>query len=532
MPSVLDIFSRSRAATLAEADRVLSVQRAAQSAPAVVWAAANGEETPAAFAQRCAAAREASALVLAVVPHGTSVPEGVRAVELPRKHFRVLHPARRARFRVLKGGRGAAKSWSIARVLVVEALRLPLSILCCREIQNSIRASVHRLLANQIRSLGLQAYYDIDLRQIRAFNGSTFDFEGLYANIDRIKSFEGADIVWIEEAESISAASWEMLEPTLRKSGSFFVANYNPDSASAPTHEMFAVHPRPDALVQHVDYRDNPWLSAELRKSMEYLRAVDYDAYRHVWEGETRAFSDAQILKGKFTVEDFDVCDDWSGPHIGLDFGFSQDPTAAVRCYVAERTLYISHEAWGLRTDIDATPRLLDTLGEDARRHTIRADGARPESISYLQRHGYPGVTAAPKWPGSVEDGVAFLRQFERIVIHTRCEHVLEEARLYSFKVDRLSGAVLPDIVDKFNHCMDALRYALAPLIKTGGADALLSYYQAEYARAAAPTGADKPAPVQQPARDYPRVVIDRSDPHHVVERVYLGGMRPPGYEQ
>lgn len=534
MATLLDLFSRSRAAVLAEADRTLAAARAAQSAPAVVWAAL-GEESPAAFAQRCQQARECSPVVLAVIPCGHPCPEGARAVELPAKHFRVLHPARRARFRVLKGGRGAAKSWSIARVLVVEALRLPLSVLCCREVQNSIRASVHRLLANQIRSLGLQQWYDIDVRQIRAFNGSTFDFEGLFQNVDKIKSFEGADACWIEEAESISANSWEILEPTLRRPGSQFLVNYNPDSASAPTHEMFAVRPRPDALVEHVDYRDNPWLTDPLRRSMEYMRGVDFDAYRHVWEGETRAFSDAQILKGKFVVEEFDPCDDWSGPHFGLDFGFSQDPTAGVRCYVAERerTLYISHEAWGLRTDIDATPGLLDALGEDARRHTIRADGSRPESISYLQRHGYPAVTAAPKWSGSVEDGVAHLRSYEKIIIHPRCEHVLEEARLYSFKVDRLTGAVLPDIVDKFNHCMDALRYALSPLIKSGGADALISFYRDELARMATPAAAtgEQPPASRQPEREYPRVIVDNSDPHHVVERVYLGGMRPPGWQ-
>lgn len=531
---MLDLFSRSRAAVLAEADRVLAAQRAAQSAPAIIWAAL-GEEAPAAFAARCAQARQHSEVVLAVIPCDllASCPVACRPVELPRKHFRVLHPARRARFRVLKGGRGAAKSWSIARVLVVEALRQPMSVLCCREIQNSIRASVHKVLANQIRSLGLQQWYDIDVRQVRAFNGSAFDFEGLFQNVDKIKSFEGADICWIEEAESISANSWEILEPTLRRPSSQFLVNYNPDAAGAPTHTMFSIAPRPDALVEHVTYVDNPWLTDPLRRAMEYLRSVDYDAYRHVWEGECRAFSDAQILRGKFFVEEFDICDDWSGPYLGLDFGFSQDPTAGVRAYIAERTLYISHEAWGLRCDIDATPALLDGLGEDARRHTIRADCARPESISYLQRHGYPGVTAAPKWPGSVEDGVAHLRSYERIIVHPRCEHVLEEARLYAFKVDRLTGAVLPDIVDKFNHCMDALRYALAPLIKQGGADALLSYYQAEAARTAhaSNASADKPA-AAEPARDYPRIIIDDSDPLHPVERAYLCGARPPGYEQ
>jgi phage terminase large subunit len=382
---------------------------------------------------------------------------------------------------------------------------------------------VHKLLANQIRSLGLQRWYDIDVRQIRAFNGSTLEFEGLFQNVDKIKSFEGADICWIEEAESISANSWEVLEPTLRRAGSQFLVNYNPDAPGAPTHSMFATAPRPDALVEHVTYADNPWLTEPLRRAMEYMRSVDFDAYRHVWEGETRAFSDAQILKGKFAVEEFEPGEDWAGPYLGLDFGYSSDPTAAVQCYVLDRTLFIRREAWGLRVDIDATPRmLLDSLGEDARRHTVRCDCSRPESISYLSRHGIPSACAAPKWSGSVEDGVAHLRSYERIVIHPSCEHTLEEARLYSFKVDRLTGAVLPDIVDKHNHCMDAIRYALAPLIKQGGADALLQFYRHEAARTAQPEA--------RPANATPAVQLferDDSDPHHIIERSFLCGARP-----
>lgn len=193
-----------------------------------------------------------------------------------------------------------------------------------------------------------------------------------------------------------------------------------------------------------------------------------------------------QILRGKYVVEEFEPQKHWDGPYLGLDFGFSQDPTAAVKCYMADNTLYISHEAWAIGCDIDATPRLLDTIPE-ARTHVMRADCARPETISYLQSHGYGSVIGVEKWKGSVEDGVAHLRSYERIVIHPRCEHAIEEARLYSFKIDRLTRDVLPDIVDRHNHIWDATRYALAPIIQRRGG--LLDYYAQELAKdAAAPS--------------------------------------------
>jgi phage terminase large subunit len=438
-------------------------------------------------------------LVAVCMPGSIQPAPGVCVIEIPAKCYRVLRPAARARFRVLRGGRGAAKSWSIARVLIAMALERPISVLACREIQHSIRASTHRLLSRQIAGLGLSRYFEIDVRAIRSYCGSTFDFEGLFQNVDRIKSYEGINVCWIEEAHSISADSWEILEPTLREAGSFFMVNYNPDDASAPTHTMFAVAPRPDALVEHVTYRDNPYLTEPLRQAMEYLRSVDMDAYQHVWEGQPRSHSDAQILKGKVVCEEFEPSPSWSGPHLGLDFGFSQDPTAGVRLYVdeTERVLYVWKECWALGCDIDATPALLDQLGADARQYVMRADSARPESISYLARHGYPNITATAKWSGSVEDGVSFLRSFTRIVIHPSCEHAQEESKLYSYKTDRLSGDVLPDIQDKHNHIWDAARYALAPLIQ-GVGSGFMSYYAdmlaASNTAPAAPASAWAPA--------------------------------------
>lgn len=444
-------------------------------------------------------------LVVVCVAGALQTRPNVTVVELPSKHFALLHPSRAARYRVLKGGRGAAKSHSIARAVLARAVSLPITIGCFREVQNSIRDSVHKLLCDTINKLGLARHFDVGVQYIRSHAGAQFLFEGLRGNVNGIRSLEGLDVAWVEEAAKVSEQSWEVLIPTVRAAGSEIVVNYNPEAATDPTHVRLAVNTPPLALIDHFTFADNPWFPPELEAERLYLQRVDDDAFRHVWLGECRTHSAAQVLEGKVSVEEFSPQPNWDGPYQGADWGFSQDPTALVRCWVYERTLYVSHEAWGLGVDIDKTPALFNRV-PDAANYVTRADCARPETISYMRAHGYANVTACEKWAGSVEDGIAHLRSYERIVIHPRCEHTLEEGRLYSYKVDRLSGDVLPDVVDKHNHCMDALRYALAPLIQSRGAAALMSFYTADEAKRKADAAT---------ARD--------GDEHHRVDRAVLG---------
>jgi phage terminase large subunit len=488
----MDLLRPQLPAVLKRAADVLAAHAAASSGVAVMWQR-DGEVLPD-FHRRVRAARDKlppERLLLAVGERGVLSGEGVRAVELPPVMLPLL--TRPARYRVCYGGRGAGRSWSFARALLVRSLERRLRVLCAREYQNSIAESVHELLASTIERLDLSRHFEVRATDILGANGSEFIFRGLHFNADALKSMEGFNVCWVEQAERVSQGSWAILLPTIREAGSEIWLTLNPDLAADPTYESFIVQPRPHSIVVKTTFRDNPWFPRVLRAEMEYLRSVDDDAYRWVWEGECRSHSNAQILKGKVTVESFEPQPHWDGPYFGLDFGFSQDPTAAVKCYVADRVLYVSHEAWGVGVDIDATPRLLDTIPE-ARSHVMRADCSRPETISYLASHAYPNVIAAPKWAGSVEDGVAFLRAFEAIKIHPRCVHTLEEARLYSYKTDRLSGDVLPDIVDRHNHCMDATRYALAPLIQARGSG-IMAYYEAELAKDQAPTAAPTPPP-------------------------------------
>jgi phage terminase large subunit len=371
---------------------------------------------------------------------------------------------KKARYKVAYGGRGSGKSWNVARTLLILAGVRPLRVLCARELQVSIRDSVHRLLADQIEAMGLDSFYQVKDKEIVARNGSMFIFEGLRHNITKVKSMEGIDICWVEEAERVSEASWKVLIPTIRKSGSEIWVTFNPDAETDPTYKRFIKNPPPDSIVVKVNFDQNPWFTDELRKEMEYDFRVDPDSAAHIWGGECRKISDAQVLKGKWVIDAFEPRPEWSGPYFGADWGFSKDPTVLVKSYIHDRTLYVSEEAYGVGVEITETPALFDSV-EGARKHTIRADSARPETISFMKRSGF-NVIAAKKGPGSVEDGIQHLRGYEKIVIHPRCKYTSQEARLYSYKVDKLTGDILPILVDANNHCMDAIRYSLEPIMR------------------------------------------------------------------
>lgn len=384
-------------------------------------------------------------------------------LDLPEPLRFLLSPSR---YKVAHGGRGGTKSWGFARSLIGRAYERKSRILCTREYQKSIQESVHRLLCDQIELLGLSEFFQIRQRTITGDLGSEFIFAGLKTNPHTIKSMEGVDICWVEEAQKVSQESWNILIPTIRKAGSEIWVSFNPDEATDPTYKKFKLNPPPNAIVKEVSWRDNPWFPEELRLEKDYLASVDLDAYMHVWEGECRKHGVAQVLRGKCSVEWFEPETQWDGPYFGADWGFAQDPTTLVKCWVGGRNLYIEKELYKLGLEIDRTPAAFLTV-PGAENHVIRADNSRPETISYVRRQGL-NVVGCDKRKGSVEDGIAFLRSFEKIVIHPDCRHTAEESRLYTYKMDRLTEDVLPEIVDAHNHCIDAIRYALEPIIRQG----------------------------------------------------------------
>ena len=193
----------------------------------------------------------------------------------------------KARYRVAYGGRGSAKSWAFARMLLLRAYEQRRRILCARELQNSIKDSVHQLLKVQIELLGLPGF-EVGESYIRHANGSEFIFKGLRTNASEIKSTEGIDIVWVEEAQKVSSESWEVLIPTIRNPESEIWVTFNPGLKTDPTSQRFIENEPPSANIARVNYDGNPWFPDELREEMEYLKRIDIENYKHVWLGEYR----------------------------------------------------------------------------------------------------------------------------------------------------------------------------------------------------------------------------------------------------
>jgi len=190
------------------------------------------------------------------------------------------------RYKVLYGGRGGAKSHNIARALLVMGMQRPIRVVCAREIQKSIKDSVHALLKDIINSHGLNDFYQVLEDSIRGINGTEFKFRGLRHNTTDMKSLEGADYAWVEEAENVSNNSWEILIPTIRKEGSEIWVSFNTKNITDPTYQLFVARQDEDMAVKKVSWRDNPFFPNVLIKELEKLKENDYEAYLHVWEGE------------------------------------------------------------------------------------------------------------------------------------------------------------------------------------------------------------------------------------------------------
>lgn len=364
-----------------------------------------------------------------------------------------LRPRRK---NILYGGRGSAKSHTVARYVLTRAYDEPIRVLCTRELQKSIAESVHQLLSKCVEELGLEQFFTIQRDRILGANGSEFIFAGVRQNTNEIKSMEDITICWVEEAQAMSQQSLDVLIPTIRAPGSILIFTFNPFRDSDPIYVM-SQNPDEDTLVIHANYDDNPFFPDELRREMEICKKTDYDKYLWVWQGQCLGVSKAQIFRDKYEVQAFDTPDN-AMFFYGCDWGFSHDPTTVIRSFIIGNTLYIDYEAWQVGCDILDLPALYDEVPGTAI-YPIYADNARPETISFMQSKHY-NVLAAEKWSGCIEDGISYLRSFSKIIIHPRCEHTIEEFGLYQYKVDQQTNEILRDPLDKFNHCIDALRYS------------------------------------------------------------------------
>jgi phage terminase large subunit len=362
-----------------------------------------------------------------------------------------------ARYIAVKGGRGSGKSRSVATALNLRAAAKPLRILCVREIQKSIRDSSKRLLDDDAERNGLAGFYTSLETEVRGANGSLFLFAGLRSNIDSIKSMEGIDICWVEEAQSVSKTSLETLIPTIRKPGSQIIFTWNPKHETDPIEEMFGRDDLPpDTRLKTVNYVDNPWFPDVLQKEADYDLKRDPEKYNHVWMGGYLRNSESRVFRN-WTVEEFEAPAD-ALFRLGADWGFASDPSVLVRCHIVGRKLFIDYEAHMVGCEIMDLPSLFMSV-PGAEKWPITADSARPETISHMRNNGFPKIQAAVKGPKSIEDGIEWLKSFD-IVVHPRCRHTIDELTMYSYKTDPLTQLVLPLLEDKNNHIIDALRYA------------------------------------------------------------------------
>jgi phage terminase large subunit len=221
--------------------------------------------------------------------------DGVIWPPFPKK-LKCLFEPEKSRYRVLFGGRGAGKSHSVARALLCKGVIKPIRVLCAREFQTSIKDSVHKLLCDQVYNLNLQAHYEMTQTTIRGTNGTEFIFAGIKNNVSNLKSVEGIDICWVEEANNVTSLSWDILIPTIRKEDSEIWITFNPELPTDETYKRFVLNPPDNAVVQKVNWSDNPWFPEVLDLERQSLKNRDFEAYQNVWEGFTRSTIDGAVF--------------------------------------------------------------------------------------------------------------------------------------------------------------------------------------------------------------------------------------------
>lgn len=374
------------------------------------------------------------------------------------------------RVAVIYGGRGSGKTVGIVLFLLIKALESKRLIVCARAFESSIENSSYGEILAQISRLGLENSFKIYKTKIVAKNtGSEFKFLGVDRNPTKIKGFAKISYFWIDEAETVTDPVWDIIMPTIREDDSLAIVTMNPKYSYDCIYRRYIAPDAPfvtdETYVKKINWDQNKHFSKTLKYQRELcFRVESIGKYNWIWEGELLESSEAQILHGKWVKQCFDEPKD-ADFYYGLDFGYSVDPIAAIRCFIEGNTLYITHEFYKTMVEIDEIGSKCEKVIPGFKKAKIIADSARPETISYMKRQGY-NVHACDKGPGSVEDGIGHLRSFDKIVIHPRCINFQTECSLYSYKVDSKSNDITTKIVDAHNHLIDALRYALERVMK------------------------------------------------------------------
>lgn len=377
------------------------------------------------------------------------------------------------RYKVAFGGRGSGKSWSFARALLLQAAMRPLRVLCAREVQLSIADSVHRLLSDQIAALGLSHLFEILQTEIRGPNGSLFAFRGLSTQTaDSLKSFEGVDIVWVEEAHKVTRRSWDILQPTIRKDGSEIWISYNPELDTDETHVRFAVNPQPNSFVQKVNYTDNPWFPAVLEAERLEFQRRDPEAYKNVWDGMCKPAVEGAVYYNEMqkVEESGRIChapmDRLLRTHTIWDFGFNDSMVVILAQRLASEIRIVGYIEDSHRkvsdyvADLQAMPNVnwgTDFVPHDGYHHSHQTGTTTAEIMKRL------GRTVAPVPDVDVEEGIKQAREkFDRVYFNRAATPRLVEClKRYRRAVSKVTGEAGRPLHDEFSHGADAFRYLM-----------------------------------------------------------------------
>lgn len=384
---------------------------------------------------------------------------------------------KKSRYKVLFGGRGGAKSWGIARALLIKGAKDPIRILCAREFQTSIKDSVHKLLCDQIDSLGLLSFYEITQTSIRGKNGTEFAFVGLKNNVANIKSYEGVDICWVEEAQTTSRLSWNVLIPTIRKEGSEIWISFNPELETDETYQRFVANPPADCITMKVNWYDNPWFPETLKLEKDALKARDEEAYNQVWEGLCRQTVDGAIFAKEMQQAEKDgrICrvpyDATKPVHAVFDLGWSDSTAIWFLQFVGMETRLIRYIEDSQKT-ISYYLATMQTYGyvydkiwlpHDAENKTLAAAGRSIDDI--VRAAGYK-TEIMPRVP--ILDSINAARTIFPNCYFDR-EHTADGLaclRHYRYEVDPETGQFSRNpLHDHYSHGADAFRY-IALMIK------------------------------------------------------------------
>lgn len=391
----------------------------------------------------------------------------------------------------LAGGRGSTKTSFTAIEIVLGIVKDPLAnALCIRKVADTLRRSVYANIVWAIDVLGMRAFFDIKkspLEIIYKPTGQLILFSGLDdpEKLKGIKVTEGYfKFLWFEELTNFHGydeirnvmqsvlrggeEDWDDDEPL--ENDCCVILSYNPPKSVNDWVNEEVEKDHHSRLVHKSTYLEVPrqWLGKKFISDAERIKNMDFEKYRHEYLGECVGISDRIIFDGKWEEKEFDepvLSSVYQNRFFyGVDWGFAKDPTAGVRCFVQDECLYIDYEVGGVGVEIVDTPNLIRNLPQ-ADKWIIYGDNARPETISHVARTGL-NIQPCDKWSGSVEEGIEYIKSFRKVYVHPRCKEVINELKRYSYKVDRKTDEILPIPEDKFNHYIDALRYALNMYIK------------------------------------------------------------------